>query len=220
MSSAAPFGYPYWTADDPHTREYLWKPVLRLIERSLGGRKEGARVLDLGSGNGAFVAHLSSRGYDVIGVEPSESGISLAKQAHPHLSFVQASADQLPFLSAFDIVTCLEVIEHCFLPRPVARSIHSLLAPGGTALLSTPYHGYWKNLAIALLGRTDAHYDPLWDYGHVKFWSARTLVALLREAGFDSVKIERVGRIPPFAKSMIAVARKGPAGEAALAGGE
>jgi len=52
----------------------------------------------------------------------------------------------------------------------------------------------------------DAHFTALWDCGHIKFWSASTLSTLLLEAGFKRVRIHRIGRIPPLARSMIAVA--------------
>ncbi len=74
--------------------------------------------------------------------------------------------------------------------------------------MSTPYHGYWKNLAMAVTGKLDAHFTALWDGGHIKFWSMRTLRALLEEAGFVDVEFTLVGRIKPLAKSMIAVARR------------
>ena len=74
------------------------------------------------------------------------------------------------------------------------------------AIISTPYHGYWKNLALAITGKMDAHFTALWDHGHIKFWSMKTLSELLYEAGFVNIRFERVGRIPPLAKSMIAVA--------------
>ena len=67
---------------------------------------------------------------------------------------------------------------------------------------------YWKNPALALTGRMDRHFTALWDHGHIKFWSMRTLGALLTEAGFVDVRFERVGRVPALAKSMIAIARK------------
>ena len=54
----------------------------------------------------------------------------------------------------------------------------------------------------------DAHFTALWDHGHIKFWSYKTLTILLEEAGFTDVKFSRVGRIAPLAKSMIATARK------------
>lgn len=61
---------------------------------------------------------------------------------------------------------------------------------------------------MALTGKMDAHFTALWDHGHIKFWSMRTLSELLREAGFVDIRFERVGRVPALAKSMIAVARK------------
>ena len=78
-----------------------------------------------------------------------------------------------------------------------------------TAILRTlQSHGYFKNLAIAIAGKWDAHHSPLWDHGHIKFWSVRTLDKLLREAGFKLIEFRRVGRFPALAKSMIAIAYK------------
>jgi 2-polyprenyl-6-hydroxyphenyl methylase/3-demethylubiquinone-9 3-methyltransferase len=55
----------------------------------------------------------------------------------------------------------------------------------------------------------DQHLMPLTDYGHIKFWSMKTLRTLLKEIGFKDVSFHRVGRIPIFAKSMIAIVKKG-----------
>jgi 2-polyprenyl-6-hydroxyphenyl methylase/3-demethylubiquinone-9 3-methyltransferase len=54
----------------------------------------------------------------------------------------------------------------------------------------------------------DDHFTALWDYGHIKFWSMKTLRQLLVEAGFVDIRFMRVGRIPALAKSMIAIAGK------------
>jgi hypothetical protein len=54
----------------------------------------------------------------------------------------------------------------------------------------------------------DTHFTALWDYGHIKFWSIKTLRTLLLEAGFEEVTFHRVGRIAALAKSMIAVAKR------------
>jgi 2-polyprenyl-6-hydroxyphenyl methylase/3-demethylubiquinone-9 3-methyltransferase len=85
---------------------------------------------------------------------------------------------------------------------------YDLVESGGTLVVSTPYHGYLKNLALALTGKMDEHFTALWDHGHIKFWSQRTLRILLEEAGFRDVTYRRVGRVPALAKSMIAVAEK------------
>ncbi|MBX3435495.1 MAG: methyltransferase domain-containing protein [Pirellulales bacterium] len=102
----------------------------------------------------------------------------------------------------------LEVVEHVYAPRDYAATLFSLVEPGGIAIVSTPYHGYLKNLALAATGAMDRHFTALWDHGHIKFWSIATLTQLLEEAGFARVRFLRVGRFAPLAKSMIAVAER------------
>jgi 2-polyprenyl-3-methyl-5-hydroxy-6-metoxy-1,4-benzoquinol methylase len=202
-------GYRFADALPAHTHSYLWPTVLREVRSALGKREAG-RVLDLGCGNGAFCAELAAHGYDVVGIDPSTDGIAHARRQHPTLRVFEGSAYE-PLAAAhgrFDVVVSLEVVEHLYSPRRFADCLHDLLTPGGIAIVSTPYHGYLKNLALALTGSLDRHFSPLWEHGHVKFWSIATLTTLLRDAGFQVLRFERVGRIAPFAKSMIAVARR------------
>ncbi|MFO1158027.1 MAG: hypothetical protein U1E60_04240 [Reyranellaceae bacterium] len=58
-----------------------------------------------------------------------------------------------------------------------------------------------------MTGKLDGHFTALWDGGHVKFFSIHTLGTLLQEAGADDIRFERIGRIPPLAKSMVAIVR-------------
>jgi 2-polyprenyl-3-methyl-5-hydroxy-6-metoxy-1,4-benzoquinol methylase len=150
---------------------------------------------------------LSRLGFHATGVDTSETGVAIAKNSYPHISVAVGSAydDLASTYGTFPLVISLEVIEHCTNPRAFVRTFMSLIAPGGIGLLSTPYHGYTKNLALAVTGKMDAHFGALWDGGHVKFFSPSTLGHLLNVAGAGSVAIERIGRIPPLAKSMLAV---------------
>ena len=186
---------------------YLW-PVLKkiLAKHSLPGK----RAFDLGCGNGATANMLCEQGYDVTGIDPSDSGIALGRKSFPHLKLYIGNAydDLADTYGQFPLVVSLEVIEHCLYPRPFAKTFYNLIAAGGLGILSTPYHGYWKNLALAVAGKWDDHLTALWDGGHIKFFSIGTLGTLLAEAGFNDVRFVRVGRIPPLAKSMIAIVRK------------
>ena len=139
-----------------------------------------------------------------------QSGIALAKAAYPNRCFEVASAydDLTSSWGRFPLVVSLEVVEHIYDPKRYSRTLYDLLEPGGTAILSTPYHGYLKNLALALSGKFDRHFTALQDGGHIKFFSIATLSSLLREAGFKDIRFLRVGRIPPLAKSMVAIAKK------------
>ncbi len=197
--------YTYTSKEASHTKAYLWGPVLEL----LGARKE-KRVFDLGCGNGAFAHHLKSFGYDVMGVDPSPEGIARARELDPSLNLEVGNAYE-PLANRYGTVpllVSLEVVEHLYYPRRFAKSVFDLLEPGGMAVISTPYHGYWKNLALAVSGKFDFHFTALWDHGHIKFWSVTTLSQLFEEQGLKRCQIRRVGRVPLFAKSMILTFKK------------
>lgn len=199
--------YRYASADPTWANAYLWPKLLALLQAGLGPR---GRLFEVGCGGGATAGMLAQAGYAVTAIDPSVSGIDVASQAYPAVQFAERSAydDLAKEFGLFPVVVSLEVVEHCYWPRQFASTIFSLLEPGGVAYISTPFHGYFKNLALAVAGKFDAHWSPLWDGGHIKFWSENTLRALLTESGFTDVRFVRVGRIPVFAKSMIAIARK------------
>ena len=202
-------GYVYESADHNSSHNYLLPPVNHLLGE-LQTRPANMRLFEVGCGNGSVASAITSLGWMVTGVDPSSQGIQYARQVYPNISLFQGSAydDLASQYGQFPVVLSLEVVEHLYDPRRYAATVYSLLEPGGTAIISTPYHGYWKNLVMALAGKMDGHFTALWDHGHIKFWSIKTLSALLSEAGFVDIRFERVGRIPPLAKSMIAIARK------------
>jgi len=209
MSDVDISGYCYATHDLNQSHDILLPAVLSLLDESnlsSGDR----RLFELGCGNGSIANALSKHGWSVTGVDPSEEGIKQARAAYPDLNLANGSAydDLAGVYGRFPVVLSLEVVEHVYAPRRYARTVFDLLEGGGTAIISTPYHGYWKNLALALSGRMDRHFTALWDHGHIKFWSMVTLGELLREAGFEAVRFVRVGRVPALAKSMIAIARR------------
>jgi len=64
----------------------------------------------------------------------------------------------------------VEVIEHLYSPKTYLANIYNWLKDDGYLILTTPYHGYLKNLAIALFNKFDNHFNPLWEGGHIKFF--------------------------------------------------
>lgn len=204
MDEYVDYGYP----DDPAPRwddDYVWQP----IRRTLTTVPKGSRVLDLGCGNGLTAARMRDLGYDVCAVDPSTSGIETARKAHVGVRFevAEANATLVERVGTFCAVVSVEVIEHCCSPKKFVESARSAMRPNGLLVLTTPYHGYAKNLALAISGRWDAHLNPCWEGGHVKFFSPATITQLLEGAGFAIESIERVGRIPAVAKSMVVTAR-------------
>jgi 2-polyprenyl-6-hydroxyphenyl methylase/3-demethylubiquinone-9 3-methyltransferase len=167
----------------------------------------GTRVLDVGCGSGYTCGEFRKRGCYAVGVDLSESGIAVARAAFPDCRFEIASADS-DFLGQlneepFDVIVSTEVVEHLYDPRSFMRACFAALKPGGRLICTTPYHGYLKNLVIALAGRWDTHADPLWDGGHIKLWSRRTLSQLLRESGFQELRFSGAGRLPGLWMTMV-----------------
>jgi len=162
------------------------------------------RVIDIGCGNGALCRELASRGYEVVGCEPSADGIRFAQNSAPELVFHQLGVDDEAGAvgsESFDVAIAAEVIEHLVRPRNLPHFAKQVLRPGGHLIISTPYHGYLKNLALAIGNKWDSHLTPLWDGGHIKLWSRKTLSQLLSEAGFRVVRFIGAGRVPFYERA-------------------
>lgn len=200
--------YHYEAAGELHHHAYLIPVVLKALQ----ARPERS-LFEVGCGSGFVANYLVDQGYEVLGIDPSEQGIAHAREAYKRPKFFVGSAydDLAAMYGQYPIVLSLEVIEHLYAPRAFARTVFDLLLPGGVLILSTPYHGYLKNVALALSGKLDDHFGPLWDHGHIKFWSLPSLQTLLAEAGFVNSEFKRIGRIPPLAKSIVVCAYKPPA---------
>lgn len=203
-------GYRYPDADHSCAHAYLLPRAFAVLDGEVQRRGADLRVFDLGCGSGVVASAIAKRGFTVMGVDPSTEGIDQANRNFPDLTLRLGSAydDLAATYGQFDILISLEVVEHVYAPRDYARCAYQLLKPGGLAVFSTPYNGYLKNLAIAVLGGFDRHATALWDHGHIKFWSVRTLTTLLGEVGFNEIKFSFAGRTPWLAKSMIALARR------------
>lgn len=196
-----------WHSDGPaHIHGHVARPVVMQLDRV-----DARSVLDLGCGNGWLTAALSRCGFDVVGLDSSHSGIQIARQAHSELTWRQADALLPPaedLRGHFDAVVAVETVDHVAQPRLLLQHALQMLRPGGWLLVTVPYHGYLKNLGVALSGRFDLRLHALQDHGRLKFFSRRTLMALVAEAGFVEVKFQALGRLPAIARSMLISARK------------
>jgi len=172
------------------------------------------RICDLGCGNGYLSGRLAAKGYQVTGIDASESGIRLAGAAYisDRIEFICAAIDDDLISSIkddnFDLVIASDVIEHLYRPSDLLYAAKRLLGPQGRLIITTPYHGYWKNLALSLFNKWDMHHGVNWDGGHIKFFSAKTLYSLVTGCGFEDVEFVFTGRFPYLWKNMICTAQK------------
>jgi 2-polyprenyl-3-methyl-5-hydroxy-6-metoxy-1,4-benzoquinol methylase len=98
--------------------------------------------------------------------DQSASGIQIAREAFPKVQFslgdVEEDLSPDPLQSeTFDVVVSTEVVEHLYRPRRLIRNAFRLLKPSGYFIASTPYHGYIKNVLLALSGKMDNHFTAL-----------------------------------------------------------
>lgn len=198
--------YGFTTGAPSHTFGYLLPPLLRMLDKT-----ENKLILDLGCGNGFLANYLLNQGFEAYGTDASEQGIAIAKQKNPERFFLQdLSTGKLPpelRHIKFDTLLSTEVIEHLYNPAAFIDFCKGILTKGGELVISTPYHGYWKNLLLAILGKWDVHHDATWHGGHIKFWSKKTLTKLLTDKGFTVTEFKGCGRIPYLWKSMIIKAK-------------
>jgi SAM-dependent methyltransferase len=150
----------------------------------LANVEAGQRVLDLGCGAGAFTAALAEAGTQAVGVEVAARAVERARAAHPGLDFRHVPIDApLPFEDAsFDAVWVSEVLEHVADTARFLSEARRVLKPGGLLLVTTPSAGR----AWAL-----AHWPPDPRGDHLRFYTARSLRALLADFGFEDVRVRR-----------------------------
>ncbi|TWR25200.1 class I SAM-dependent methyltransferase [Mucilaginibacter pallidiroseus] len=198
--------YGFQTDGITHNFKYMFTPLLKMLNA-----KHNTSILDLGCGNGYLVNKLLPLGYNAYGTDASAQGIEIAKRYNPDRFFLQdLSRGKLPAelqSIKFDTIISTEVIEHLYDPAAFVAFCKETLQPGGEIILSTPYHGYLKNLVLSLFNKWDTHANPNWLGGHIKLWSVNTLTTLLQQYGFRVTQFEGCGRVPYLWKSMIIKAR-------------
>jgi SAM-dependent methyltransferase len=203
----------YWQKEkaspqgDPTTAERMTRLQATLNALLEVSRPGSFSVLDAGCGDGEFVAFLHSLRFRVAGLEISEAAVEKARWKCPEADIRVGSLEEpLPFADAmFDALWCTEVLEHLFDIHAALSEFNRVLKQGGTLLLTTPYHGFIKNLAIVLLN-FDQHFNP--DISHIRFFTRRTLERSLQRAGFVPVAWQGIGRMWPLWKSFFVVVRK------------
>jgi 2-polyprenyl-6-hydroxyphenyl methylase/3-demethylubiquinone-9 3-methyltransferase len=171
---------------------------------AVGGRP---RVLDVGCGDGRITGLVAATGAQVTGVDPSEVALGRARAAHPELPFLAPAKDgSLPFAdSSFDVVVCINVLEHVADTQRLMSEARRVLGPGGRLAVAVPYHGRVQGAWKALTSFEQAH-DPV--EPTLRFYTRRSLAALLRQFGYGDVDLALAGRLPLFRRLLLASARR------------
>ena len=160
----------------------------RWIEEVAGG-VTGKRIVDVGCGGGILAETLAAHGASVVGIDLSEKAIGVAKlhqyESGASVEYRVASAESLAleFPATFDVVTCLELLEHVPEPASTVAACATLVKPGGVVFFSTINRNP-KSYVQAILG---AEYVlrllPRGTHDWSRFLRPSELAAYARRAG-------------------------------------
>ncbi|WP_373277213.1 bifunctional 2-polyprenyl-6-hydroxyphenol methylase/3-demethylubiquinol 3-O-methyltransferase UbiG [Deefgea rivuli] len=168
------------------------------IEQYAGQEKtnlSGQKILDVGCGGGILAEGLAERGASVTGIDLAEKSLKVAKlhlfESGLTVDYqnipVEQLAEQQP--ESFDIVTCMEMLEHVPSPASIVAACARLVKPGGWVFFSTLNRNP-KSYLLAVVG---AEYVlnmlPRGTHDYKKFIKPSELARMTRSAGLDTVAL-------------------------------
>jgi len=181
----------WWDPEGPFRPLHDLNPArLKFVEERAD--VSGARVLDLGCGGGILSESLARAGAEVVGIDIAPKVLSIAR-LHLHESglevdYQQETAEQLARKKPgqFDIVTCMEMLEHVPDPASIIDSIQILLKPGGHVFLST-LNRTPLAFALGIVGAEHiARLLPRGTHRYDRFIRPSELCNLLRRSGLET----------------------------------
>ena len=171
---------------------------LRLNFINTGSPLEGKRVLDVGCGGGILCESMAHCGADVTGIDMGKAPLSVARlhamETDTDIDYQQITAEELAAsdIERFDVVTCMEMLEHVPDPSSVIEACKQLVKPGGAIYFSTINRNP-KSYLFAIIG---AEYVmnmlPRGTHEYSKFIRPSELDSWCRDSGLDIIGIEGI----------------------------
>jgi len=163
---------------------------------------EGKKVVDIGCGGGILAESIAQSGADTTGIDLSEKALKVAElhalEVGANLNYRAISAEDLAQEQAgqYDVVTCMEMLEHVPDPASVVRACAALCKPGGTLFFSTLNRNP-KSYLFAIIG---AEYVlrllPKGTHEYAKFIKPSELLTFTRDARLDLLGMKGLGYNP------------------------
>jgi 2-polyprenyl-6-hydroxyphenyl methylase/3-demethylubiquinone-9 3-methyltransferase len=161
---------------------------------------KGKSVLDIGCGGGLLSEAMALAGANVTGIDPSETSIDVARRHQQNLPIDYHVGSIEDFAETgnkkFDIVTCMELLEHLPDPAALPAVIAKLLNPGGHLFMATINRSLFSYVTAVLAVEYVFRLLPRGTHDYAKFIRPAELCGWLRQNGFAVRDISGMGYIP------------------------
>ena len=157
----------------------------------------GKTALDVGCGAGLLAEPLARLGAKVTGIDASPEVIAVARDhaARQGLEIDYNAGDVQALEGQFDLITCMEVVEHVADPRAFVRALAKRLAPDGLLIMSTPNATGWSRLLMIVVGEGSGQI-PKGTHDFDKFIGPDGLRQLLADVGLKCLDVEGIAWSP------------------------
>jgi len=158
---------------------------------------EGKSALDVGCGAGLLAEPLARLGATVTGIDATPDVIAVAREhsAAMGLTIDYRVGDVQELQGQFDLITCMEVIEHVADPAAFVRALAKRLSRNGLLIMSTPNATSWSRLMMITLGEGLGQI-PRGTHDFDKFVGPDRMKVLLADAGLKCLDVEGVAWSP------------------------
>lgn len=149
-------------------------------------------ILDVGCGEGINLEYLKKNkcAQKTTGIEINSE---IAKRAGERVDVIinQSVEDKSLVLpkNEYDLILCLDVIEHLYDPWTVLKKLEASLKPNGVIISSIPNIQHWNVILHLFRGRWDYKKAGFWDSTHIRFFTRKTIISMVDGAGLHVKKI-------------------------------
>lgn len=175
--------------------------IQKYVDQQLGDLSN-KKILDVGCGGGLLTEFLATKGGLVTGIDVSEQALEVAdthaQQAHMEIEYNCTTVEDYASTQAntYDVITCMELLEHVPDPASVINACRDLLKPGGLLFLSTINRNLKAYLQTKIVAEYLLNLLPRGTHDYSKYSRPSELAAWCRNAGFSVLDISGIAYLP------------------------